>query len=66
MKTHYYVKIDDEYREYHTLGEAQDYNDVIQGDGVFFSSEENKTQMIIDKCVERYLQKKSKHIEVKS
>lgn len=62
----YYVKIDDEYRPYPTKWQAIDYNEVMQGDGVFVSSDsdDNKTQMLIDASVEKYLQKKSKHIEV--
>lgn len=64
----YYVKIDEEFREYPTRWEAHQYNEVIQGDGVFYSSgnDEQKAQMIIDSCVDRYMAKKTRHIEVQA
>lgn len=62
----YYVKIDEEYRPFPSKVDAIAYNEVIDGDEVFFSSDENKTQQVIDECVDKYINKKTKHIEVKT
>lgn len=63
----YYVKVDEEYRPYPTLWQAVEYNDIMDCDGVFESDDTtNKTQILIDASVEKYLSKKSKHIIVNS
>lgn len=61
---HYYVKIDSDYRIFPSLYEAQNYNDLLDGDGVFVDAAENKRELIIADSVNKYMAKKSKHIVV--
>lgn len=62
----YYVKIDSDYRIFHSLYEAQNYNDLLDGDGIFVDAAENKRELIIADSVNKYMSKKSKHIEVRN